>query len=330
MKTYVSNQSGRGVFIRIQNSPWNHFFEAMESQGFEFISDRESADVYIAMNHSPKELQCFRHLPIKNKFLVIFEPKIVRPSSHKMDNRLKYSRCYVPSRQWVLSSNDFVFNWPQTDPESIYTPKPIPATSSKIGFIQTNNFSVIQGEQYSLRRAVLRKLQNDIEVSGRGWNGEIFWTSRQILASLVKTHDVQISEISIKGLRGAYWKYSRSAIPVADKFEFLSKHKFTLVIENSLDYVSEKLIDAVIAGSIPIYVGPSLKDHGFPGDIASSALATADSIAETIKELKSNVSMQERLVYRGKEYLSGDQFKDRINSTVLRNLGLQISRDIFA
>jgi hypothetical protein len=53
---------------------------------------------------------------------------------------------------------------------------------------------------------------------------------------------------------------------VTDKFEVLSESEFHLVIENSSTYVSEKLIDAMVGGAIPIYYGPSLSDYDIPSE----------------------------------------------------------------
>lgn len=51
--------------------------------------------------------------------------------------------------------------------------------------------------------------------------------------------------------------YGQGFIPVVDKLEILSKYKYCLVIENSVenDYWSEKLSDALIAYCQPIYFG---------------------------------------------------------------------------
>ena len=50
---------------------------------------------------------------------------------------------------------------------------------------------------------------------------------------------------------------------VKDKIEFLSSYKFSISMENSSGdgYLSEKIIDSLIAGTIPIYYGDYLVDE---------------------------------------------------------------------
>ena len=50
---------------------------------------------------------------------------------------------------------------------------------------------------------------------------------------------------------------------VQDKIKFLSSYKFSIAMENSNGdgYISEKIIDSLIAGTIPIYYGSYLIDE---------------------------------------------------------------------
>ena len=53
-----------------------------------------------------------------------------------------------------------------------------------------------------------------------------------------------------------------------DKFETLCQYKFSLVVENSNDYVSEKLFDSLAAKCLTFYIGPDLKKMGYNPDLA--------------------------------------------------------------
>ena len=50
---------------------------------------------------------------------------------------------------------------------------------------------------------------------------------------------------------------------IKNKIKFLSSYKFSISMENSNGdgYVSEKIIDSLIAGTIPIYYGDYLVDE---------------------------------------------------------------------
>lgn len=56
--------------------------------------------------------------------------------------------------------------------------------------------------------------------------------------------------------------------PVTDKLDFIKKYKFTIAFENSSlsGYTTEKLIDPMLAGSIPIYWGNPSVDQDFNTD----------------------------------------------------------------
>ena len=51
--------------------------------------------------------------------------------------------------------------------------------------------------------------------------------------------------------------------PVRDKIKFLSSYKFSIAMENSKadGYVSEKIVDSFLAGTIPIYYGDYMIDE---------------------------------------------------------------------
>jgi hypothetical protein len=48
----------------------------------------------------------------------------------------------------------------------------------------------------------------------------------------------------------------------------MANFRFALIIENEASYVSEKLLNAIIAGCVPIYCGPNLSEFGLPEGMA--------------------------------------------------------------
>lgn len=79
---------------------------------------------------------------------------------------------------------------------------------------------------------------------------------------------------------------------LAGKVEFFKKYKFTLAIENSIwpGYETEKLVDPVYAGSIPIYVGNPMARATF--DTASyvdaTNFGTLKEMLEFVREVDNN------------------------------------------
>ena len=75
---------------------------------------------------------------------------------------------------------------------------------------------------------------------------------------------------------------------VAEKDVVLLDSKFTLVIENSNDILTEKLFDALLAGSIPIFFGPDLSDYGLPDNISIELRGNERDILTRITEMPDN------------------------------------------
>jgi len=90
----------------------------------------------------------------------------------------------------------------------------------------------------------------------------------------------------------------------ATKLETLSRYKFTLAFENSFaeDYVTEKFFDAIVAGSVPVYLGaPNIADFA-PGDrcfIDVAAFAGPRELATHLLELSHDeTAYQEYLAWK--------------------------------
>ena len=75
--------------------------------------------------------------------------------------------------------------------------------------------------------------------------------------------------------------------PVKNKTEFLSLYKFSIAMENSegQGYVSEKILDSLIAGTIPIYYGGYMIDE-FINPKAYILIRNENDIKQKIEYIK--------------------------------------------
>ncbi|MDE6692811.1 MAG: glycosyltransferase [Muribaculaceae bacterium] len=77
--------------------------------------------------------------------------------------------------------------------------------------------------------------------------------------------------------------------PVADKFEFLARHKFNLAFENSVvdGYTTEKITDAFYAGTVPIYWGNRQVGRDFNPDafISINDFPSIDAAIDYIRQV---------------------------------------------
>jgi hypothetical protein len=159
--------------------------------------------------------------------------------------------------------------------------------------ISANKWSMIPGEYYSLRRKAYSQIDG-IDVFGPGWNnstiGELTLVAKELAISL--TSGV------FPNLRNLKWSLSRpqSYLGVAaSKTKTLSRYEVSLVIENSEGYMSEKLVDCILAGTIPVYVGEKVENYGIPAGLVIQAEPTVESIRSSISRALNRDGHQYRL-----------------------------------
>ena len=74
--------------------------------------------------------------------------------------------------------------------------------------------------------------------------------------------------------------------PVADKYDFISKYKFNIAFENSAvpGYTTEKVMEPLSVGSVPIYYGnPRIEDDFNPGCMVR--VASRDDVERAVEEI---------------------------------------------
>ncbi len=212
--------------------------------------------------------------------LIRQEPQIVRPQNYRAD--------YLSQMNFIIdvgrppSTSKLRVNWPQDWNLRILELSQLdsPARIDKTVMINRNLMSFVAGEMYSLRR-LLAQRSTEIDVWGMGWEMPFIKRAIRVIEELLipLKHGFPAKLSSIKG-----WLKSPLSFkgPAEDKLTTLSKYKYSLVIENSLDYMSEKLFDCLFAGTLPIYVGPDLKEFGIPEFAAIHSKPNIESVLESI------------------------------------------------
>lgn len=112
-------------------------------------------------------------------------------------------------------------------------------------------------------------LRNQVEVFGRGWNDT---------QNMPYHHAERLARIR-STFKGA----------CDNKHDVLSHYKFAIAYENTAypGYVTEKAIDAIVAASVPVYLGaPDVTQH-LPAEtfIDARALGSADAIVEYMEQM---------------------------------------------
>ena len=263
----IVGHEGQSSFPFGENDAWSEFKKTVEGRGhiIETGNYGHRIDALIAHNHSKSAIResLKSDVPKSRRALVIWEPRIVDEKRYLFRNLNKYGSIFAASKNWAQEINGVSFYWPQTKS------KFIPdfsfnwwKTRDRIVMIQGNKFSAHKFENYSLRRKILREgISQDLSLDlyGVGWNKGFFYDFSSWFKSLRR---IKLRSLSAKGIFGMGYKYANYLGSPSNKFEVLRSYKVSIVIENSSDFVSEKLFDSVFSGCLTFYIGPDLVNYG--------------------------------------------------------------------
>ena len=325
----VTSQSEWRDFQFFDQEPWSEFKREVARRGCKIVGLNENPDLIVVFNHkNPGYLANREKFKGIDKILVIFEPAVVAPNNHARSIRSRYQAVYVPSPRWKMEKEDRVFDWPQTSSEGIESRDDSIIRQDRFVMILGNHVSVGKSELYSLRREIALIKDLPLDVFGPNWNESTLRSASRGLKSLWKFLIARKFEITIPNKLSIRGKSVNYLGKVDNKFDTYRKYKFALVIENSSDYLSEKLIDAVISGTIPIYVGPNLEGFGIPADLALQVSGDAPSIQEAMGKLMNSREVQSSILLAGREFLNSPRYLEMVNTRALRKLATMIVSDL--
>ena len=286
------------VRLPYENSKaWAAFARVLKENDWEIVSDySDDVDAIIANSHKHNFMSNdqFEKIDHAKRVLILWEPYVVETERYQPEILRQYAHIYAPSRMWADRVDGIAFNWPQ---DAINNDKPMSADwenrSEKVVVIQGNKFSARKGKLYSLRRRVLSQLDPQrLDLYGTNWNSGTKFDWWHWSRSLINS---KLLDISLRSAFGIGRKYSNYQGAVDDKQETLESYQICLVIENSADFVSEKLFDSVRAGCLTIYVGPTLEYFGLKSDsaiIANNSKRSVLNAVERVFEMSSYDRMQ--------------------------------------
>ena len=179
-----------------------------------------------------------------------------------------------------------------------HIPRPL-----RLSMIASNKVSWGGSTNYTLRRQLMTDSKRmGIHAYGMGWNTSRFSRFRSnfrlFLFFLSQGHFTSPFHV----FENLFIKKQPNIEGVTNKFEVLAKSDFHIVIENSSTYVSEKLIDAMVAGCIPLYLGPDLGKYGVPSTCYIVLPNTLEGISATLNDLPINLAQMRKDI---SEFLNG-------------------------
>ena len=215
------------------------------------------SDIHIELDYNSKNAKLIGNFNV----LILFEPKTVLPRQYKKSILNKFD-LIIPLgniraknlglNYWAPYPYNFVIN---KFNENLRIKNVVMVNSAK--------FSSNRSSLYGLRRIVSKEL-NSLEIGfdliGDNWKMSKLKEFRERIWAIRKDFKAG-NLISFKeAFSEFFYTYPEYIGRCDNKIETMSHYKYALVIENEGDFISEKLLDAIAARCVPIYVGDNLSD----------------------------------------------------------------------
>jgi hypothetical protein len=207
--------------------------------------------------------------------LVKQEPAVVTPGHSKRAIDRLFTKTIAVGRP----DSRPIYKWPQTWNTEFFDQ---PIRFQRIVSINANKFSCLSGELYSLRSKAYSSL-NYLDLYGHGWDRRASDSFLKLMKELQIAVSASPLRLNVRCFVNLVRQPRNFLGASSGKLATLSKYKTTLVIENSMEYMSEKLIDAILAGTIPVYVGPPVELYGIPKEIVVASTPDLESIKRATK-----------------------------------------------
>ena len=312
-------------------SPWDALLAGLGDAGHEAAfggGNSGRIDALVALNDQPavNDLQREAAISASRSALIAMEPRVTSPMMYSTRHLRRYGIRYAASPLWARSMAAASFPWPQ---ELGLTQTSAGPSAYAATMIIGDKRSAVAGSLYGLRRQVIREFaraRTPLAVFGPGWNAPVrerFVSGGKACAkAVIGGLPPRLGEaFGGLGERPEHWLGR-----VEDKSTAFAVAPVSIVIENSADYVSEKLVDALRGGVVPIYVGPTLADFGFPPGLALECPPSASAILRAIATL--DEEQHSKILAAGRAWLASDDAQSREMRRVLYDLGVAIGRQL--
>ncbi len=274
---YLAGHNSTVPLIKNTNFGYRYF---LENAGFQICetADKSEAIVFIEFDEKIAS-KAPANLPM---ILIRNEPEIVWPQNFK-SKQLNKVRNFIDVGRMNEFNEKFVpwpQNWDQVDSQIL----PVDKRVERVAVINGNRLSFIKGEQYSFRRECIYKI-SDLDLFGDSWDINL---ARKIYLLIAELY-ISLKNKYLPNFPSAkFWfrKPKNYLGSPESKFQTLNKYRYSLVIENSLDYMSEKLFDVLLARTIPIYVGPNIELFDIPKNLVVQVESNLNAIEEGIDVAK--------------------------------------------
>lgn len=186
------------------------------------------------------------------KWLILFENEVICPLNWKMERHAEYEKVFTWRTDLIDNKKYFKLNYSQVFPAEIPRNE---QNKNLCTLIAGNKASWHPLELYSERLAAIRWFEKNepevFEFYGMGWDRRYF-----------KFKKLNRIDFLTKLLVPRYSTYRGK---VENKLDTFAKYKFAICYENAKNipgYITEKIMDSLFAGCVPVYYGaPNVADY---------------------------------------------------------------------
>ena len=331
---YLSGTASSSMAVSEQ---FKDFVSALNKRGLKLNTSFPSKYL-ICINHNSKIYTEFIRSGGKpeNAAIIFLEPYAVYPAQYSQKNLQKYAILHAPGNPSFKDCYGRFIPWPyqamanpckpynesdpinrrikENDQLGLFDYDEWVKRENFLTLINTNKVSAVKNENYRIRRAYAHILpSNLLKLYGDLWVSPI---CRQV------NHRLQVLLFNLKSgflpnlfsiYGNLHWRYESAKGPLVDKQISLQSFKFSIVIENDSSYISEKMIDVMINGCIPIYYGPKDIDSIIPRGTYLELPSSPLEIVPMLQKLSS--SEVQDLLISIKQFVTSQEFTQKWNST---------------
>jgi hypothetical protein len=222
--------------------------------------------------------------------VILFEPPVVQPETYVAAVHRSFSTVFTWSRQWLGKGGKYA---PIVAPQQIVTRIPV-----DIAFDQRKLLCNFSGHKHSSHPQEL-------------------YSARERTIGYMEAHHLDQFEHFGPGW-SEQWPSWKGMVP--DKFEVYPRFRFGLCYENMRDepgYITEKIIDCLAAGTVPVYWGcPEIAEQVPEGAYVDKR--QFDDEASMVAYLQAMPAEQwQRMRAIGMEYVRSDRFSQMLGAPAL-------------
>lgn len=291
------------------------------------VFNYSDCEIFITLNHNRGLYRKFKKSnSVAKTYLIRSEPRAVYPIQYTSKIENKYDRIWTFGTIKRSEVGNQILEWPY-----LISPNPLQPQSNDsfpkksqpikgkdiydkwkhreylISMVASNKVSPTRHSNYEIRRKIIRNIgPNNITVHGGLWRAPL---SRKLAyrLSVVKycLSNFYVPNIFIV-FKDIFTKYPENYVEIRDKYEVLNKSKFSIVIENDSNYVSEKLFDALYSKTIPIYLGPSLINYKIDPNVVIELPAELNDLFSIIRNMPESEIIDK--LTRGQKFIQSSDF----------------------